>query len=300
MDFVKEKAFYYKSEDKDDILKTVRSKDFVLVETSLSLFDICDENEKIVNFKIDDNLYFSSDKYCLINNKLYRFNFFIKKLNYVLICDNCIIKYNYIYKKELLKEIKILKNFKLNCKLIDYQITKNYIVLSINKIDAIILKKLLPITDINKKFDIMFQTLEQLVYLENNKILYNDLSTSNLLYNNKKVYLIDYGSFYVKTNLYSYRNVDISVTLIQYFLNFLLTLFSNRKKIYYNNTVNIYNAIYKHNDYTFEEMMIIKNFVVFIQKQRIDTYKKIMNYFKIKYPKYYLIYIITSIKNYDD
>ena len=300
MDFIKEKAFYYKSEDKDDILKTVRSKDFVLVETSLSLFDICDENEKIVNLKIGDNLYFSSDKYCLIKNKLYKFKFFIKKLNYVLICDNCIIKYNYISKKELLKEIRLLKSFNLNCKIINYEITKNYIVLSINKINAIILKKLLPITDINKKFDILFQTLEQLIYLEDNKIIYNDLSTSNLLYDNKKIYLIDYGSFYTKTNLYSYRNTDNSVTLIQHFLNFLLTLFSNRKKIYYNNTANIYNAIYKNNDYTFEEMMIIKNFVVFTQKERIDTYKKIMNYFKVKYPRYYLIYIITSIKNYDD
>lgn len=299
MEFNKEKAFYYKSEDKNDIAKTVNKYDFALVETSLCLPDVYDEDKRIINFKIDENLYFSSSKYCLINNKLYKFNKFIKKLNYVLICDDVIIKYNYKKEEhELKKEIDILKKLDLNCKLIDSQLTEEYIVFIMNRIKANDLRKHIPLKNLNTKFNVLFQILEQLVFLENKGYIYNDLSINNVLYDEKKAYLIDYGSISTTKNLYNFRNDSSGITIIHYFIHFLFTLFSDNKKIYYKRHVDFFNTLGNTNNYSIDELNLLKDFILYLQKNRVN-YIDIMNYFKYKYYNYYLKFLITTIEKND-
>ena len=295
MEFNKEKAFYYKSEDKDAIAKTAAKHDFILVETTLNLPEAYNEDKQIINFKIDENLYFSSSKYCLVNNKLYKFNKFIKKLNYVLICDNIVIKYNYKKERhELEKEIDILTKLDLNCRLIDSQITEDYIVFIMNKIEAKNLKKDIPLKNLNIKFNILFQTLEQLVSLENKGYIYNDLSVNNVLYDGKIAYLIDYGSVSTTKNLYDFRSNTSGITIMHYFIHFLLTLFSNNKKVYYKKHVDLFNTLNNTNNYSLEELNLLKDFILYIQKNKVN-YNDIMNYFKYKYYTYYLKFLITTI-----
>ena len=295
MEFNREKAFYYKSENKDAIAKTAAEHDFILVETTLNLPQVYDEDKKIINFKIDENLYFSSSKFCLINNKLYKFDKFIKKLNYVLICNDIVIKYNYKEERnELEKEINILKELDLNCKLIDSQKTDDYIVFSMNKIEAKNLKNCIPLPNINIKFNVLFQTLEQLLYLENNGYVYNDLSVNNVMYDEKIAYLIDYGSVSKTKNLYDFRNNSTGITIMHYFIHFLFTLFSNNKRVYYKKHVSFFNVLCNTNNYSWEEIILLKDFILFLQKNKVN-YNDIMNYFKHKYYNYYLKFLVTTV-----
>ena len=297
MEFKEEDSLLFESGEKGKIISTLNKNDFALIKTNLDLPNMF-EKDGALAFRLRGNVYFCSKKYCLINGKLYKFNKFIKKLNYVLFCNNIIIKYNYKKeRKELEKEISIIEEFDLNCKLLDSEKNDDYIVFIMTKIKGSNLSKYLPFSDINKKFNVLFQTLEQLVYLENNGYIYNDLSYTNLLYDNKKVYLIDYGSVDKNKNLHSCRNLNYGgVSILNYFINFLFTIFSDKKTFYYKKFRNFYNILNETNNYSFEELMILKDFILFSQND-IVKYVDIQNYFKKKYTKYYLNYLLTVTKD---
>ena len=75
---------------------------------------------------------------------------------------------------------------------------------------------------------------------------------------------------------------------------YLFTLFSNNKRLYYKKHVSFFNVLCNTNNYSWEEIILLKDFILFLQKNKVN-YNDIMNYFKHKYYNYYLKFLVTTV-----
>ena len=87
------------SNDVNEIIEKVKEYDFLVVSTDLNLTrQINKQKEEICSILLEKNedigTYFCSAKYCIVNNKLIPFNKKkCKKHEYILFCDDYIVKY---------------------------------------------------------------------------------------------------------------------------------------------------------------------------------------------------------------
>lgn len=211
----------YKEDDPGrvtDILKDINKYDYIIIETTFDLLDyINKESKDICVINLPSNKYFCSKNYCLIRDKIHRFDKINLTTHY---CDNH-VSYSFIAKnedffikfcssinmqsfyEETKREIEFLNEY-ANCgidfidrqKIYDYYISDEYIISTrkLVKGDFLNREMIAKISD-DKKLFILEELVKQLIFLENKGIIYNDLSNANVMFDDTNVTLIDLGSY---------------------------------------------------------------------------------------------------------
>ena len=282
--------------NKNEIFDLVNKYKYFAFNTDIDVLSHEALNKYLI-LKLDSNLYFCSKNYCPINDKIYYFKTTELYKNSTLFSDKLIIKYAHKNQEEIDYEYDILKNLKLKYKVVNYEKTRFYSIMAINKVDGKNLSEYIPINNLTNKFNILFQTLEQLSYIQKSGYIYLDVSTNNIIYDGKRITIIDFGD----TEKYIvYKNNQYYFALLNRFINFLFSVFNNNNntdiEYSYTKCLDFFNLFNNTNNYNFEEKLIIRDFILYSQKNILD-YNKIFDYFKYKYYKYYVITLLTNLKN---
>lgn len=238
---------------KDDILKNIDNYDYINIETTFNLLDyINKENKNICVINLSENKYFCSNKYCLIKEKLYRYD----KIKLTTHLGDDYVSYSFIAKnknhfikfcskkelisfyEETIREIKFLekhKNSKIDFinrqKLLDYDIKDEYVISARKLINGrFINKKTIIKASYKKKLFIIEETLKQLALLEKNGVIYNDLSLENVIFDETNITLIDLGSYQNKHSkikyLYNLNRSDDTYNIYELTLIFIYNIFN--------------------------------------------------------------------------
>ena len=281
--------------DKNEIFDLINKYKYFLFDTDIDVLSHEALNKYLI-LKLDNNLYLCSKNYCPINDRLYYFKTTESYKNSTLFSDKLIIKYTHENQEEIDCEYNILKNLKLNYKVINYEKTRYYSIMAVNRIIGKNLSEYIPIDNLTNKFNILFQTLEQLSYVQKSGYIYLDISTNNIIYDGEKITIIDFGDTQKYINNYT---IDY-FNLLNKFINFLFSIFNNNNNIdieySYTKCLDCFDLLNNTNNYSFEEKLIIKDFILYSQKSILD-YNKIFDYFKYKYYKYYIATLLTNLKN---
>lgn len=200
-----------------DILKTLDNYDYVNIETTFDLLDhINKKNKNICVINLPDNRYFCSSSYCLIKDKLHKYD----KISLTTHYHNDFVSYSFVatnkdffikfcssinmssFYKETIKEIEFLNKY-ADCgidfitrqKIYDYYISSEYTISARRLINGdFISREMIAKIDNDKKLFILEEVIKQLVFLENKGIIYNDIGCQNIMFDNVNVTLVDLGS----------------------------------------------------------------------------------------------------------
>jgi len=196
---------------------------------------------------------------------------------------------NWYFKRRKIKDKKIIRKF--------YQINKKFAALDLNKIEG---KKLKSWDSINKNFSFLYSTYYHYKKIYPKKKLTNihgDLTLDNIIFNNKKINIIDWEFFHAKPKLWGYDLAylflsSISIPFIvkkkitQNELNLfkklwtLLIKLKINKKILYNPYFFFENSINKDNVLKSSKKISKKKFFPFITPVKFK--KVILNTIKEK------------------
>lgn len=244
------KTSSYNSKEINNLFEEINKYDYITVESDVDLIKYINEkNISICVINLEENKYFCSDKYCLVNYMMYRYNDlsllthdYDKKTSYSFIAndDKYFIKYHQKddlgFFEDSIKEIYLLKEFKYSNigfinrqKIYDYKITDRYSIcarkfIDGNPLEADFIKTL----KFDEKIKIIVDIFKQLNFLEKNGYLYSDMIYTNIMIENKEPILIDLGSYYDKIDNYqlynfsrlgAYSLLDLIIILIYNFFN---------------------------------------------------------------------------------
>ena len=236
----------------EDILKDIDKYDYINIKTSNNILDYINrKNINICVINLSDNEYFCSSKYCLVKDKLYKYD----KIELTTHSGDSYISYSFIAtnkdffikfcsKRDLLEfyyesveEVKFLdkyKDYKIDFidrqKIYDYDINDKYVISVRKLVDSDFLsKKLISEIDDSKKLFIIEEIIKQLVFLENEEIVYNDVNCANVMFDGVNTTLIDLGSYqrcpdkikylYDFNRLYSFNVYDLTIIFIYNLFN---------------------------------------------------------------------------------
>lgn len=229
---------------------------------------------------------------------------------------------------EILKQIKNIKNYKdFTVEIKDfskiihneysYQIIFEYGGITINKLQH------------NIKFNQFIILFKKLVYgiqkLHNNNIIHRDIKPPNVLINNNKLNLIDFGlacnvndvynnyddnnyllsymymynppEFYVAYLLDSRKNIDENFIITFEKVFYELTTYSHELKVYYNEHYYMYNTKEPYNIYSYKDGF--SRFYKDIIDKKFTTYSEIFtNEIAYKSDVYSLSFILKCFKKY--
>lgn len=200
-----------------DILKTLDNYDYVNVETTFDLLDyINKKNKNICVINLSDNRYFCSSNYCLVKDKLYKYD----KINLTTHYYDNLVSYSFMatnedffikfcssinmpsFYEETVREIEFLNKY-ADCgidfiarqRVYDYYISDKYAISARKLIKGDFLsREMIAKIDNDKKLFILEEVIKQLVFLENKGIIYNDVGCANVMFDNANVTLVDLGS----------------------------------------------------------------------------------------------------------
>lgn len=199
------------------ILKEVDNYDFINIDTTFDLLDYINKREmEICVINLSKNKYFYSNKYCLIKDKLYRYDklelishFGDNYSSYAFIANNdeYFIKFcsriNLLeFYEESIKEVEFLHEYKNRGidfvdrqEIYDYDINEEYVI-SVRRLlkGDFLSEKLLSEIDKDKKLLIIEEVFRQLSYIESIGFIYNDVNCANVMFDGQNATVIDLGS----------------------------------------------------------------------------------------------------------
>ena len=199
------------------ILKEVDNYDFINIDTTFDLLDYINKREmEICVINLSKNKYFCSNKYCLIKDKLYRYDklelishFGDNYSSYAFIANNdeYFIKFcsriNLLeFYEESIKEVEFLHEYKNRGidfvdrqEIYDYDINEEYVI-SVRRLlkGDFLSEKLLSEIDKDKKLLIIEEVFRQLSYIESIGFIYNDVNCANVMFDGQNATVIDLGS----------------------------------------------------------------------------------------------------------
>lgn len=224
----KSKNLIFNQENISNIIEKIEEFDYIIVESCIDLIRYINEkNINICIINLEEDKYFCSDKYCLVDQIMYKYDNlslltheYDKKTSYSFIAndDNYFIKYQQKddlgFFEDSIKEINLLNKFKHDNisfideqKIYDYKITDQYSICARKFIYGNSLEKdFIKSLKFNEKIKIIIEILKQLNFLEKNGYLYSDMICANIMIKNKNPILIDLGSYYEKSNNYQLYN----------------------------------------------------------------------------------------------
>ena len=199
------------------ILKEIDNYDFINIDTTFDLLDYINKREmEICVINLAKNKYFCSNKYCLIKDKLYRYDklelishFGDNYSSYAFIANNdeYFIKFcsriNLLeFYEESIKEVEFLHEYKNRGidfvdrqEIYDYDINEEYVI-SVRRLlkGDFLSEKLLSEIDKDKKLLIIEEVFRQLSYIESIGFIYNDVNCANVMFDGQNATVIDLGS----------------------------------------------------------------------------------------------------------
>lgn len=301
-DNFKTKTSIYNSKEINNLFEEINKYDYIMVESDVDLIRYINEkNISICVINLEENKYFCSDKYCLVNYMMYRYNNlsllthdYDKKISYSFIAndDKYFIKYHQkddlCFFEDSIKEIYLLKEFKdsnidfINKqKIYDYKITDRYSICARKFIDGNPLEKdFIKNLKFDEKIKIITEIFKQLNFLEKNGYLYSDMICANIMIKNKNPILIDLGSYYEKNDNYQLYNFSRlgAYNLLDLIIILIYNLF-NVKNDFIQDPIFSLEVLYKIREKSNYEPEIIDFFEYLKRLKYSDncTYSKIYN-----------------------
>ena len=258
------------------ILKEVDNYDFINIDTTFDLLDYINKREmEICVINLSKNKYFCSNKYCLIKDKLYRYDklelishFGDNYSSYAFIANNdeYFIKFcsriNLLeFYEESIKEVEFLHEYKNRGidfvdrqEIYDYDINEEYVI-SVRRLlkGDFLSEKLLSEIDKDKKLLIIEEVFRQLSYIESIGFIYNDVNCANVMFDGQNTTVIDLGSNQKYSGkrvfLYTFSRLN-AFSIYDSVLIFVYNVFNIKKDYIYetkfsqniiNKIINVYN-----------------------------------------------------------
>lgn len=262
------------------ILKEIDNYDFINIDTTFGLLDYINKREmEICVINLSKNKYFCSNKYCLIKDKLYRYDklelishFGDNYSSYAFIANNdeYFIKFcsriNLLeFYEESIKEVEFLHKYKNHGidfvdrqEIYDYDINEEYVI-SVRRLlkGDFLSEKLLSEIDKDKKLLIIEEVFRQLSYIESIGFIYNDVNCANVMFDGQNATVIDLGSNQKYSGksvfLYTFSRLN-AFSIYDSVIIFVYNVFNIKKDYIYEtkfsqNIVNKITNIYNYESY---------------------------------------------------